>query len=289
MKIMLGSDPELFIINGRGSFRCADGLIPGTKKEPHRVEGGTVQVDGFAAEIGVDPCSTKEEWISRHRQVIRQLQGMLPERYRLVATPKAKFTEHHFRQQSEEARQLGCEPDLNAYTLSENKVPEGAGERPFRTAGGHVHISFCQGADVKDPAHIQRCATLVKQLDFFLGQASVLWDSDGDRRAVYGRAGAFRPKSYGLEYRTLSNQWLRTDQLMSLVYDLSHHAVDRLLAGDRPFAGQEDPLQSRINTSHRYACYATTLNTGLSAGVLDTLHKLYNGRVDISKEVLDVA
>jgi len=40
------------------------------------------------------------------------------------------------------------------------------------------------------------------------------------------RAGACRPKEYGVEYRVLSNFWLRTDEFIEWVYNQTQRAVD---------------------------------------------------------------
>jgi hypothetical protein len=45
-------------------------------------------------------------------------------------------------------------------------------------------------------------------LDLRLAVPSLIWDKDKKRRLLYGKAGCFRPKPYGMEYRTLSNAWL---------------------------------------------------------------------------------
>ena len=42
----------------------------------------------------------------------------------------------------------------------------------------------------------------------FLGVPSVLMDEGEMRKQLYGKAGCFRPKPYGVEYRTLSNFWI---------------------------------------------------------------------------------
>ena len=46
---------------------------------------------------------------------------------------------------------------------------------------------------------------------------------------MYGKAGAFRPKTYGVEYRTLSNAWLFSKKLQSFVYRGVQRAVDKAL------------------------------------------------------------
>ena len=40
-----------------------------------------------------------------------------------------------------------------------------------------------------------------------MGLPAVRRDSQDKRRKLYGQAGRFRPTSYGIEYRTLSNYW----------------------------------------------------------------------------------
>ena len=56
-------------------------------------------------------------------------------------------------------------------------------------------------------------------MDYAIGVPSVLIDSDKARRRLYGKAGSMRHKPYGVEYRTLSNFWLNSDELTSWVYD----------------------------------------------------------------------
>jgi hypothetical protein len=48
----------------------------------------------------------------------------------------------------------------------------------------------------------------VKFLDATLASQEMRWCKDTVRPTMYGALGNFRPKSYGLEYRTLSNSWL---------------------------------------------------------------------------------
>jgi hypothetical protein len=247
MQIKIGADPELFVTKD-GKLRSAHGLIPGTKEEPHPVKLGAVQVDGLALEFNIDPATTADEFVTNVQTVMAQLKDMVPG-YEFAIIPSARFNGNHFRAQPDEAKELGCTPDFNAYTMAENKKPDNT--TTMRTAAGHIHIGFCEGADPNDPGHMQRCATLIKQLDAFLGLPSVLWDKDKDRRSMYGAAGCFRPKPYGVEYRVLSNAWLTDERLMRFVFLATTRAVEELLEGNRPFeAIGERGMQSIINRSY---------------------------------------
>lgn len=204
MKILIGSDPELFVFKD-GQPISAHGMVEGTKEQPLAVEGGAVQVDGMALEYNTNPASTLEEWETAHVSVQAELQAMIEQGLELKATPTAYFAEEVFNNSPKEALILGCEPDFNAYTRRANPKPNG--EVKFRTGAGHIHIGWGEGFDVTDPFHLAECRALTKALDLWLGVPSVIMDEDSDRRKLYGKAGCFRPKSYGLEYRTLSNFW----------------------------------------------------------------------------------
>lgn len=249
MQILVGADPELFIKVGEGKYRSAHGVIPGTKKEPHKVRAGAVQVDGLALEFNIDPAKDENEFVGNISTVLSELRNMVPEEYEFDFVPTANFHPAHLKKQPEEAMELGCEPDYNAYTMEENPRPDGTVN--FRTAAGHIHIGFTEGADPSSEEHMMRCATLVKQLDVYLGVPSLFWDADRKRRSLYGKAGAFRPKSYGVEYRTLSNAWLKREDLVQYVYRQTVAAVESLRAGKKPEVN-EIILQDTINNSNKY-------------------------------------
>lgn len=230
MGVLVGADPEVFVKDGKGRFRSAHGLIPGTKREPHRVQNGAVQVDGMALEFNIDAASTREEFVRNIGSVLGQMAAMVPD-YEIAIVPTAVFHGNHMRRQPEEALELGCEPDFDAYKAEENPRP--GNNTTMRTAAGHVHIGFTEGADPKDPEHIQRCCTLIQHLDSFIGLPSMLWDADTKRRLMYGRAGAFRPKSYGVEYRTPSNAWLKHPDLVGYIFDQVQACVEYLKSGGR--------------------------------------------------------
>lgn len=237
LKITLGCDPEVFVVDKvTGKFLCAHDMIPGTKKEPHKVPGGAIQVDGCALEYNVDPCSTVKEWRENNYRVRAAMEALLPKGVMSVVIPTANFDPADFAKFPDKALELGCEPDYDAYTGEENVRPTTS--LPFRTGAGHVHIGWTHGADINDPDHIADCREVVKQLDFYIGLPSMLWDADTKRRTLYGKAGAFRPKSYGVEYRSLSNAWLPTtiqwgedEARQRFIYDASYLAVRELFTG----------------------------------------------------------
>ncbi len=232
MPILLGCDPEVFVAK-EGRLIPAAGLIPGTKKEPFKVDRGAVQVDGCALEFNIDPAANVDEWLGNIRTVLGTMSAMVTE-HELVIQPVAIFEPALFDAAPEEAKELGCDPDFNAWTGMANDRPAPPEElRTMRTAAGHIHIGWTADADVNDPGHRAICERIVKQLDFYLGLPSLLWDDDTQRRAMYGGAGAYRPKPYGVEYRVLSNRWLLNDELAGWVYGTTIHAVNGLRSGDK--------------------------------------------------------
>ena len=202
-----GADPELFVVDEAGEFVCPE-MIPGTKDEPYRVEHGAIQRDGFAAEYNIDPASTFEEWNRNHKAVQGQLQSCLPKGFKLVAKTSVRFSPEVFDAAPDTAKELGCQPDWNAWTGELNPPPKLSDDPYLRSLGGHIHVGWGEGLDTTDIQHRMNCFDLVKQLDFFLGAWSVKHDNDTERRKLYGKAGACRIKPYGVEYRVLSSFWV---------------------------------------------------------------------------------
>lgn len=234
-KFLIGCDPELFVENEKGVIVSAHGLIPGTKEAPHKVDKGAVQVDGMAVELNIDPVSSfkDESFANRVFHVARQLHAMLPDGYKLVPKAYHDFGEEYMKTQPDEAKQLGCEPDFGAWQEGEeNKAPDEA--VTFRTAAGHVHIGWGKDIPADHPDHIAVCCKIVKSLDLYLGLASIIMDPCPNRRELYGRAGAFRPKTYGVEYRTPSNTWLQNYSSRKLISHLVNKSITSVQRGINP-------------------------------------------------------
>lgn len=215
--ITIGADPEVFVQNKEKLVSGFD-MVKGDKQNPHVVDKGAVQVDGMALEFNIDPVKSKKKFQENIFAVMKQLEGMLPNDHQLAIVPTAEFGMEYIKSQPEKAKELGCEPDYNAYTKQENPKPNG--ELGFRTAAGHIHIGWTEGADIHSDEHFQDCCSLVKVLDSTLFLLSLVWDKDSKRRELYGSVGSFRPKPYGCEYRVLSNVWLKNSFLTGLVYSV---------------------------------------------------------------------
>jgi hypothetical protein len=226
MGIKLGCDPELFVVNSEGKPRSAYGLVPGTKENPHKVNKGAIQVDGMALEFNIDPAETEDEFVDNIKTVMQELREACPSEFKFHIKPSVRFNHRHITAQPDEAKELGCMPDLSAYTLQENPRPDAT--TTLRTASGHIHIGLEEDADVTSEAHLLKYATLVKHLDLFLGLRSLEWDSDKTRRLLYGNPGAMRLKPYGVEYRVLSNQWLEKEELVRFVYRQTLRCIEDL-------------------------------------------------------------
>lgn len=215
-----GCDPELFVkVEETGEYVSAEGLIPGTKEAPHPVKFGAVQVDGMAAEFNIDAVDNFTDFNRNIQAVMNQLQAMLPKGLILDAVPAVTFSEEEFTKAPDKAKELGCQPDFNAWTGEVNPPPNDPDNPFLRTASGHIHIGWTEGADLTDFQHIINCQDLVKQLDWFLGGWSVKMDKDPTRRKLYGKAGACRYKSYGVEYRVLSNFWITSRERRLAVWN----------------------------------------------------------------------
>jgi hypothetical protein len=226
LPLTVGADPEVFVRHkATGELVSAHGLVPGTKDNPHRVAAGAVQVDGMALEFNIDPAKNPNQFAARISQVMRVLDDMVPD-HDLAIQPVAEFSRDVFDSAPEEAKVLGCEPDLDAWTGQINPAPNQ--EVDFRTAAGHVHLGWTENMDITDPDHIEACCMMGKQLDAVLLPLSLEEDKDTKRRELYGQPGAIRVKPYGVEYRVLSNYWLASEALMKSVFEHAEAAYKLL-------------------------------------------------------------
>lgn len=230
-QVLIGADPELFLCDkATRSLVPALGLVPGVKHDPHIVDGGALQVDGIAAEFNLSPTKNEMDFLRNLDVVMETLRQQVGDKYDFLTDASVEFDDEFRKAQEYESMVLGCSPDWNAWTGAITEPADS--DTNMRTAGGHIHLGFRMSNEVYGDIHMTACRRLTKLLDEEIGTYSVLWDTDTKRRSMYGAAGCFRPKTYGLEYRTLSNKWIFNRGIASFVYKAAQRAVDRFNDGD---------------------------------------------------------
>lgn len=245
-KLKLGCDPE-FALRKDGKFVSAEGIVPGDKLNPHRVKKGSVQVDGFACEIGTDPASSAEEFADNVETVLEELRVFTRGYEHVYPLDHVIYDEDVFLRQSEKGQELGCDPDFNAYTRVANPSPV-PNPRSLRVFAGHIHLGWADGEDVTDMNHFMDCVAATKQMDCYLGAPSLAWNNGTVRRSMYGKAGAFRVKPYGVEYRTPDNGWLASRDRMKLIFQNATTGMNQLFKGNHVYQNWDKVVQQRINS-----------------------------------------
>ena len=242
--VTVGADPEVFLINSEGKFISGVGKIGGTKSKPKPISalGHYVQEDNVAIEYNIPPAKTKAEFVLANTFVLKYLDVKMKKLgLSLKLDASALFEETEL--QTPQAMTFGCEPDYNAWTEDYNPPPSLEEDTYLlRSCGGHVHVGFSEPNTEKQVA-------LIKAMDIYLGIPSLFMDKDSRRRKLYGKAGACRLKSYGVEYRTLSNFWLRSEQHIAWVWDRTMKAVDFVNRGKQISKPHAKQVQEIINTA----------------------------------------
>jgi hypothetical protein len=224
--VTIGTDPEFALRKANGDWVSAIPLIPGTKDKPLQLANGSwLQHDNVALEFAVTPSQYLEEFKRKIKDTLELATMYLPNDVDIVAVPSADFPENEL--DHPEAREFGCDPDYNAWTGGVNKFDEDAPNRPLRSFGGHIHIGATDKYHwLKYPAEARM---FVRWLDVMLGLPSMIIDNSPaarNRRELYGKAGAYRLPAHGVEYRTLSNFWLKDMDRIELFFRLTSEAVE---------------------------------------------------------------
>jgi len=237
MTTTIGCDPELFVVNVNNKFISSIGKFGGSKIAPAPIGHNCyVQEDNVAVEFNIPPASSKEQFLASINFSLEELHKRAEKMHlQLAIVPSARFDNDQLR--SPKAKVFGCDPDKNAWTLTQNHPPRCADKR-LRSAGGHVHVG-CKKFLAFD---------IARAMDLFLGVPFIVVDDNLERRRLYGQAGAYREKEYGMEYRTLSNVWLKSDKLKEWVFDQTHAAIDFLELGNILTFNDGKDIQNCINT-----------------------------------------
>ena len=232
-QISIGSDPEVFI-SFKNKIVPSFDLIKGTKNAPRPLakKGFFVQEDNVALEFNIPPCKTKKGFIETIHLGVEPSLEVLPKGFTATIKPSHQFSPRQLKHWK--ANIFGCEPDRNAW------MDGGFNDKPeipkdgLRSVGGHIHIGFKDSAPSEETNK-----RLVRLCDVFLGVPSMRIDKDTRRRELYGKAGAYRDKKFGVEYRTLSSFWLASKELTGFVFDQTQKAIKAFNKGIDPIEDKE--------------------------------------------------
>ncbi len=248
MKLMLGADPEVFVGDDNG-VKSIIGKIGGTKEFPRPLfeigEGFAVQEDNVALEFNIPASKNKREFVRNITKATSFLETMVHDMhgYKFVKDSAVSFPEEEL--QDVRSHVFGCDPDFNAWTKSINPKPR-AQDRNLRSCGGHVHVGCGPDFDITSG---------VKWCDLMLSVPAVKMDTGLLRKSLYGKAGAFRAKPYGFEYRSLSNFWIFNKRYIGWVYDNTKRALVAVKAGRSLDEDQDAILDAINNNNHKAADY----------------------------------
>lgn len=239
---IIGSDPEVFLQNRvTKDVVSAIPFVPGDKHNPYQIpelsEGHMIQTDNIMVEYCLPPTSDWKILKESFERCVRYTNKTIPGELEVIVKASARVRTQYL--QDEQAKKFGCDPDYNAWTDRLNEAPDS--KTNLRTCGGHIHIGY-------DNPDMEISIKLVKALDIFLGVPSILLDPDKERKKMYGKAGAYRLKPYGVEYRGLSNYWLAEDDSLKLIFNGVRMAVAMMNSSDSYLDRMSDEMQLKIQT-----------------------------------------
>ena len=254
LKFTVGCDPEFFL-KYNGAYKSAVGLIGGSKHKPLKLDkkGSAILEDNVAVEFNTQPATSAEEFRSAINKVLDHLRSKLTG-YEINQDSAAFFPEDELK--TPQAQEFGCEPDFDAWRKCTNDKPC-AEDKTLRSCGGHIHVGSTIAK--KNPIEV------IRAMDLFLGVPSVLLDQGTLRRELYGKAGCFRFKDYGVEYRTLSNFWIFNEKLIDWAYQGTQQALEFVKSGSVILPEHEFMIQHAINTGNVDECATLMTHYGVSA------------------------
>jgi hypothetical protein len=218
----LGADPEVFIATSSDKIIPVCGLFGGTKEKPIELDmsywfgpgqqGFFYQEDNVALEFNIPPAKDYHSFTTYITITVTKLTQMVKEKGYKLHWQKSSHRFGKSELTHPAARLIGCSSDWCAYLGSSGKE-----RKPFeisdlgtaRHVGGHIHVGYDQ---TLCPPDIM--ATLMDAVVYYPVLSA---DKQTSRRPLYGLAGLYRPKEYGIEYRSMSNFWVNDSKILQSV------------------------------------------------------------------------
>jgi hypothetical protein len=205
--VLIGADPEIGLLDAEDSPVPAWTITDGTKENHQLIRksiGLSVHADGVALEFNFKPSSTagfSDRAINAWKHISNFVTSSKLRIYRGSEIEEGFSAEHLMHPL---AQMEGCDPDFSAYAVDPSKnrgnKPKGLMKKQdTKCFGGHIHIGY--------PKSLIPDWAMIRMMDALYYVGNMGKDPQGERRKWYGQAGVFRPKPYGVEYRTPSNFW----------------------------------------------------------------------------------
>lgn len=238
-----GGDPELFLRKagilvpacdqyGQSKYGLyANADVAGVGEYTN--ETATVNDDGYQAELRYSPHTCREIIIMRIRSALNRIRR---DGYDAVIEPVVRLPDGYLASAPKRVTESGCNPDFDAYRDGEPNEPiQGFDKLQMRFAGGHIMLSVETGSMYSKVRTQHDVLRLVKLMDRIVGIPSVIMANGAAekyRRMFYGRPGCYR-WSMGryVEYRSLSNFWLKSPTYTWVVYGLAEMAATAFCNG----------------------------------------------------------
>jgi len=222
---LLGSDPEFFL-RKKGKIIESTKVIPLSGMSYNQWSYNRVVCDGVQAELHTGPQICREVYSHRIAEVLNYTKNKLNDiNVTIDFSGVIKLSDKELRNLSKYSKKFGCAPSKNVY-FKDDKIKVDASKYPYRSAGGHIHLSFEEDSCIESLR--ENPVLVVKLLDIICGNTLVMVDRDPmqiERRKVYGKAGEYRMPKHGIEYRVPSNFWLGSYPLFGLTMGLARQAV----------------------------------------------------------------
>lgn len=250
--VTLGTDFEFWMTDNKtGDMIPAEKIISFDDKK--NSTGSSIHPDGYQMEGSTYYSTCRQsinDWV--HNVLFsNHLQG-----YGIDLSPVKSIDMSVWDQLNPKTIEFGCQPSYNAWTNTVCPVPNFL--QANRCIGAHIHIgdiSYSSRGYLEDLRigtgdlkegymfnlykmcltfhnriqQIEEKNVLIKLLDVMVGIPSVIiaedYEQEALRRTLYGQAGSFRPKDYGVEYRVLSSFFIRSILLITGILGLVRSAV----------------------------------------------------------------
>jgi hypothetical protein len=245
--LLSGSDPELWVLDGKGKVMPAFGFLQSKKVTTHE----TAYWDGVQAEFRVTPGSCLDGFVTSVRNGFSNAlyhARKIDPKARISLMSVVDISREDMDSWKDDQVAFGCSPSLNAYDDFAQMIAEDPRGILWRPAGGHMHFGMEQ---LKNK---QVAPEIVKVLDKVAGTVAVSMFAKYDdprRRMLYGKAGEYRLPKHGLEYRVLSPMWLCAPGVAQLQFEIARMAISLGLRGlGELWDATEEETRATINDTN---------------------------------------